>query len=99
MRILQIVGVMLCGLLVTASFSAGADGSSVLWARSCDINSQVCDGEWRRQRAYEAERWCRAAASDAVNQGLTPEGFQAAMRRGAVVEYQCLPDGVAPRKR
>ena len=99
MRTLQIVCLVLCGVLAAASLSPGAEGSSVLWARSCDINSQVCDGEWRRQRAYEAERWCRAAASDAVNQGLTPEGFQAAMRRGLVVEYQCPPDGVTPRKR
>ena len=93
----RIVGGGLCWLLTVAT-SASADGTSVLWARSCDIRSQVCDGGWRRLQAYEAERWCRAARSSAVNEGLTAEGYQTAMRRGVVVEYQCLPDTVDPRE-
>lgn len=85
----------ICWLL--AASTALAQGTSVLWARSCDIRSQVCEGEWRRVQAYEAERWCRAARSNAVNEGLTAEGYQTAMKRGFVVEYQCLPDTVDPR--
>jgi hypothetical protein len=84
-------------LLAIATSSALADGTSVLWSRACDIRNAVCDGEWQRVQAYEAERWCRAARIAAVDWGLTIKGRQTAERRGAVMEYQCLPDTVDPR--
>jgi hypothetical protein len=54
----------------------------------------VCDGEWQRRQTYEAERWCRATRTIAVNQALTPEG-KVANPAGTVVEYECLPETVA----
>ena len=96
MMIAAIVGAVLCWLLALAT-SALAEGAWILWARTCDVRSQECGGEWQRQQMYEAERWCRAARTVAVNQALTPQGRQVASRRGTVPEYQCLPDTVDPR--
>ena len=93
----RIAGAVLCGSLVLTS-TAWAEGAWVLWARACDFKTQVCDGQWQRGATYEAERWCRAARSDAVNQAFTPEALQSAVRRGAVLEYQCFPDTVDPRR-
>ena len=92
----HIVGAMLCWLLAPTT-STLADGGWVLWARTCDVRSQVCGGEWQRQQTYEAERWCRAARTVAVNQALTPAGRQVANARGIVPEYQCFPDSMDPR--
>ncbi len=83
--------------LATFATSAAAEGSRVLWARSCDFTAATCGGAWQRRQVFEAERWCRAARTFAVNQALTPEGRQAAWAKGSVVEYQCLPDTVDPR--
>ena len=93
----RLAGSSLCWLLASAT-SASADGAWVLWARPCDIRSQVCRGEWQRRQTYEAERWCRAARTTAVNQGATPEGRKSAYARGSIVEYQCLPETVAPEQ-
>ena len=87
--------VLFCWLLASAA-SASAEGAWVLWARTCSVKSQVCGGEWQRREAYEAERWCRAARTTAVNKAFTPEASKAATARGTVEEYQCLPDTVAP---
>lgn len=92
----RMVGAVLCWVLALAT-SAGAEGAWVLWARTCDVRSQVCGGEWQRGRTYEAERWCRADRTAFINQALTPKGIKAANARRAVVEYQCLPDTVDPR--
>lgn len=92
----RIVGAGLCWLLALAT-SALAEGAWVLWARPCDAGTPVCGGEWQRRQTYEAERWCRAARTVAVNQALTLEGIKAAIARGTVVEYQCLPDTADPR--
>ncbi len=92
---MMIAAAMLCWLLATVT-SASAEGAWVLWARTCDVRSQVCGGEWQRRETYEAERWCRAARATAVNKAFTPEASKAATTRGTVVEYQCLPDTVAP---
>jgi hypothetical protein len=90
-----VVGAVICWFLALAT-SALAEGAWVLWARPCDVRSQMCSGEWQRRQTYEAERWCRAARTVAVNQALTPEERQAAYARGAVLEYQCLPETVDP---
>jgi hypothetical protein len=83
-------------LLLVIVAVAHAEGAWVLWTRTCDLRSQVCDGQWQRGATYEAERWCRAARSNAVNHGLTDEGRRVAARRGTVLEYQCFPDTVVP---
>lgn len=87
------VGAMLCWMLPVVS-SAGAEGAWVLWARQCDVISQVCDGEWQRRGTYEAERWCQADRTRAINQGLTLAARKAARR--TVVEYDCLPAPTDP---
>jgi len=91
----RIIGASLCWVLAVAS-PAGAEGAWVLWARSCDGRSQVCGGEWQRRETYEAERWCRAARTTAVDQALTPAAREAA--KETVVEYECLPDTADPRR-
>jgi hypothetical protein len=85
------------GWLAVAT-AAHADGGWVLWTRSCSVKSETCGGDWRRRQTYEAERWCRAARATLVNQALTPEARETAMRSGSVVEYQCFPDSTDPRK-
>ena len=92
----RIVGAALC-LVFAFAMSAFAEGASVLWARTCDVRSQACGGEWQRRETYDADRWCRAAWTAAVNQALTPEGRAVANAKGTVLEYQCLPDTVDPR--
>ena len=88
-----------CGTAICVSLaltpSASAEGAWVLWARTCDVRRQVCGGEWQRRARYEAERWCRADRTRAVNEALTPAGREAA--KGTVVEYECLPDNADPR--
>jgi hypothetical protein len=86
---------LLLGCLAVAA-SAGAEGGWVLWARTCDVKSQTCAGEWRRRQTYEAERWCRAARTTLVNQAFTREGRETIAAKGKVVEYQCLPSSVDP---
>lgn len=86
---------ILCGLLATVT-SAAAEGAWVLWVRTCSIKSQVCGGEWHRKETYEAERWCRAARATAVNKAFTPEATKAAALKGAIEEYQCLPENTSP---
>jgi len=90
----RIVGATLWWMLPVVS-SAEAEGAWVLWARPCDVRSQVCDSEWLRRGTYEAERWCRADRTRAINQGLTLAARKAA--KGTVVEYECLPDNADPR--
>lgn len=91
----MIAAAILCWMLVSAA-SAAAEGAWILWARTCSVKSQVCGGEWQRRETYEAERWCRAARTTAVNKAFTPEASKAAAARGTVEEYQCLPDTTAP---
>ncbi len=91
----MIVAAVLWWLLATVT-AAAAEGAWVLWARSCNVRSQVCGGEWQRRETFEAERWCRAARATAVNKAFTPEAVKAATARGTVEEFQCLPDTTAP---
>ena len=93
-RTVRIAGTTLCWVLAVLS-SAGAEGAWVLWARPCDVRSQICGGEWQRRATYEDERWCRADRTRAVNEALTPAVRKAAKR--TVVEYECLPDNADPR--
>jgi len=83
--------------LLTLATSVSAEGVWVLWARPCDLKAQTCAGEWQRRQVFDAERWCKAAQTAAVNQALTLEGIRASWRKGIIVEYQCLPDTVDPR--
>jgi hypothetical protein len=92
----MMLAAVLFGWLLASATSASAEGAWVLWARTCDVRSQVCGGEWQRRETYEAERWCRAARTTAVNKAFTPEASKAATTRGTVEEYQCLPDTGAP---
>lgn len=92
------VAAALLGWSLVSATPASAEGTWVLWARTCNIRSQVCDGEWQRRGTYEAERWCRAARATAVNKAFTPEAIKAAAARGTIEEYQCLPDATAPPK-
>jgi hypothetical protein len=85
-------------LLVVGISVAYAAGGWVLWARTCDLKSQQCDGPWQRWQTYEAERWCRAARTSVINHALTDEARKAAARRGTVLEYQCFPETVDPRR-
>ena len=94
----MMVAAALLGWLLVSAAPASAEGTWVLWARTCNIKSQVCDGEWQRRETYEAERWCRAARATAVNKAFTPEASKAATARGTVDEYQCLPDTTGPPK-
>ena len=75
-----------------------AEGGWVLWTRQCSTKSETCAGDWQRRQTYEAERWCRAARTTLVDQALTPEARETAMRKGSVVEYQCLPESTDPRR-
>jgi hypothetical protein len=92
---LRIVGAGFWWLLALTT-SAVAGETWVLWSRTCDVQSPECGGQWRRGQTYEAERWCRAARTLAVNEALTPEGRTAAIAKGAVVEYQCLLETASP---
>ena len=83
--------------LLCAATTAGAEGGWVLWSRSCDFKSQPCSAEWRRLETFEAERWCRGARTNLINQALTPEGRERAERTKSVVDYQCLTEGADPR--
>jgi len=86
---------LLLGCLAVAT-AAGAEGGWVLWARTCDVKSQTCAGQWRRRQTYEAERWCRAVRTALVNQAFTRQGWEATAAKGEVTEYQCLPGSVDP---
>ncbi len=65
----------------------------VLWARKCDARTRECAGPWQRRRDFDAERWCRAARTSAVDAELR-EATTAG--RGMEHEYQCLPERAAP---
>ena len=64
----------------------------VLWARPCQLGAPACTGDWQRRETFDAERWCRAALTTAVNKALTPEGQRTALTKGEVLEYRCLPE-------
>ena len=83
--------------LLCAATTAAAEGGWVLWSRRCDFKSPSCSGEWRRMETFEAERWCRGARTNLINQALTPEGRERAEKAGTVVDYQCLAEGADPR--
>ena len=87
----------LCCLALLAA-TASAEGGWVLWSRPCEITGQTCTGKWERRQLFDAERWCRASRTAAVNQALTPEGQQVVKQRGTVVEYQCLLESADPRE-
>jgi hypothetical protein len=82
--------IMLLGLSVSAPVAAAE--TWVLWARPCDLAGQTCTGDWQRRETFDAERWCKAALTTAVNKALTPEARQAALTKGVVLEYRCLPE-------
>jgi hypothetical protein len=82
--------------LLGAVTPAPAAGGWVLWARSCDFKSQPCSAAWRRLETFEAERWCRGARTNLINQALTPEGRERMEKAGTVIDYQCLAEGSEP---
>jgi hypothetical protein len=89
---LAIAAIVAMVLLWAAPSTLYADGGWVLWARKCDVRSRECAGPWQRSRNFDAERWCRAARTSAVDAELreaAPAG------RGMSHEYQCLPEGAA----
>ena len=92
-----LVPLVLCGLALASSLGA-AEGSWVLWSRPCSVADQTCTGKWERRQVYEAERWCRAARTAAVNQAFTPEGQKLVRERGMVSDFQCLPESADPRE-
>lgn len=92
----RLLGAAILGGLLATVPSAAAEGAWVLWVRTCSLKNQVCGGEWHRRETYEAERWCRAARATAVNKAFTPEASKAAALKGAIEEYQCLPENTPP---
>jgi hypothetical protein len=91
------VPIALCGLALVVT-SASAEGGWVLWSRPCDVAAQTCTGKWERRQVFEAERWCRAARTAAVNQAFTPEGQKLVRERGTIREFQCFPESADPRE-
>jgi len=79
---------LLGGLSVSAPVAAAE--TWVLWARPCALAGQTCTGDWQRRETFDAERWCKAALTTAVNKALTSEARQAALTKGVVLEYRCL---------
>lgn len=45
----RIVGAVLCWLFSIVTL-ASAEGAWILWARTCNVKSQVCGGEWNDGR-------------------------------------------------
>lgn len=82
------VTMLLGGLSVSAPVAAAE--TWVLWARPCDLAGQKCTGDWHRRETFDAERWCKAALTTAVNKALTPDARRAALTKGVVLEYRCL---------
>jgi hypothetical protein len=83
---------------LTGAWSARADGSWVLWTRTCSVKAQPCSAEWRKRQTYEAERWCRAARTTLINQAFSQEAQELTAARGTLIDYQCLPESVDPRE-
>ena len=83
---------------LTSAWSARADGSWVLWTRTCSVKAQPCSAEWRKRQTYEAERWCRAARTTLINQAFSQEAQELTAARGTLIDYQCLPESVDPRE-
>jgi hypothetical protein len=55
-----------------------------------------CDEDHRHRTEVVYRRYAVVNDQDLRNEALTPEGRTAAIARGTVVEYQCLPDTTAP---
>jgi hypothetical protein len=83
---------------LTGAWSTHADGSWVLWTRTCSVKAQPCGAEWRKRQTYEAERWCRAARTTLINQAFSQEAQELTAARGTLIDYQCLPESVDPRE-
>jgi len=37
---------------LTGAWSTHADGSWVLWTRTCSVKAQPCGAEWRKRQTY-----------------------------------------------
>ena len=86
-------------LLVSLSLGAvigavTAEEKWVLWERPLDTKGER-QGDWRRGPVFDAERWCKGAMTNAVNQALT-QTFQVP-KKPSLAEYQCLPESADPR--
>jgi hypothetical protein len=88
------IAILLVSLGVAVVGSVAAEEKWVLWDRPLDAKGER-QGDWRRGRVFDAERWCKGAMTTAINQALA-QTFQAP-KKPSLAEYQCLPESADPR--
>lgn len=87
----------LAAALATAG-AAHAQSAWVLWERPVPADPRQPPTAWQRREVFDAERWCKGAMTQAINQTLasTVKGGRWDPH-AKVTEFQCLPDGADPR--
>ena len=87
---------LLGGVLAVAP--AAAEDRWILWERPVDLKTGA-SGEWRRTETFEAQRWCKGAMTNAINQNLLAGRKDGRLDPNAKMkEYQCQPEGERPRE-
>lgn len=80
----------------TVAMVATAQSEWALWQRQMGASGQPLSA-WRRTQLFDAERWCKGAMTQAINQSLSA-GVTDGRRdpRLPITEYQCLPAAQGP---